>query len=169
MADLLGELVHVVECPVDVTLGPVVVLREIWERTLVALGDARVDVGGVRGVVLGVPAPIDSRLGTVTSSAQLPGWDQQNLYEVIGQFTELPVSIENDANLLALGEFRAVAASVEHMLAVKVGSRIGSGVVVGGGLYSGASGAAGEISHSRSSGRSVIHCWCGTPDCLESV
>ncbi|RZQ61449.1 ROK family transcriptional regulator [Amycolatopsis suaedae] len=169
VADLVGRVLHVTECPIDVALGPAAAMREIWERTLIALGDARVDAGAVRGMALGVPAPIDSRLGTVTSSAQLPGWGQQNLYDLIKRHTELPVSIQNDANLLALAEFRAAGPDVGHMLAVKVGSRIGSGVVVGGRLYSGSSGAAGEISHSRSSGRSAIHCWCGTPDCLESV
>ncbi|MFI0420958.1 ROK family protein [Spongiactinospora sp. 9N601] len=169
IADLVGRLLQVTECPIDVTLGPGAAMRAIWERTLIALGDARIDVGSVRGMTLGVPAPIDSRLGTVTSSAQLPGWDQQNLYDLIKQHTELPVAIENDANLLALGEFRTVAPGLRHMLGIKVGSRIGSGVVVDGRLYPGASGAAGEVSHSRSSGRSAIHCWCGTPDCLESV
>jgi predicted NBD/HSP70 family sugar kinase len=169
LADMVGRPIDVTEVPIDVASGPTVIVDKIWSSVEAALARCGLAPSSLRGIALGVPAPVDSRLGTVSSSAQLPGWDHLDLYALLRGHTPTPAVIENDANLLAMAEHRLAGPAVENMLAVKVGGRIGSGIIAGGHLYTGASGAAGEISHSATDGVSFIHCSCGTENCLESV
>jgi predicted NBD/HSP70 family sugar kinase len=100
----------------------------------------------------------------------MPTWHNADLSALLGAHTDVPVLIENDANLLALAESALPARSAaDHLLAVKLGSRIGCGVITSGRLHRGVSGAAGEISHTPVEGESTISCVCGVPNCLESV
>ena len=169
VADLVGTALSKADIPIDVADGPQVVIDRIWQEVRGAFEALHLDLDLLRGLTLGVPAPVESRIGTVSSSAQLPGWYQANLRRLMTAHTSVPLLIENDANLLAAAEFALADPGVEDLLAVKVGSRIGSGIVSGGRLHRGASGAGGEISHTPTGGVSVIQCWCGTQNCLESV
>jgi predicted NBD/HSP70 family sugar kinase len=169
LADLSATVLHDVEAPVDVSVGPEVVVEEIWRRVADGLAATGLEPDALRGLALGVPAPVDSRAGAIAPSVQLPGWDQVRVYELLGAYTEALLLVENDANLLAVAEAELAGPAVEHLLAVKVGSRIGSGIISAGVLHQGASGAAGEISHTPTGGTSAIPCSCGTDDCLESV
>ena len=169
VADLVGTTLSKADIPIDVADGPQAVVDLVWHEIGRAFEALHLEPDLLRGVTLGVPAPVESRIGTVSSSAQLPGWYQANLRELMTAHTSVPLLIENDANLLAAAEFSLADPGVEDLLAVKVGSRIGSGIVSGGRLHRGASGAGGEISHTPTAGVSIIQCWCGTENCLESV
>lgn len=169
VADLVGAPLAVRDLPLDASRGPRAIVGEIWQHTLDAFEETGIPLSSLRGLAFGVPAPVDSRKGSVSSSAQLPGWDQANLYTLLREHTSVPIILENDANLLAVAEFKLADPTVRHLLAVKVGSRIGSGIISNGLLNQGASGAAGEISHTPTAGTSAIHCSCGVDNCLESV
>ncbi|WP_159794542.1 ROK family transcriptional regulator [Puerhibacterium puerhi] len=169
LANLSGVPLSDAEAALDVAAGPEAVVAEVWTRirdALTAVGKAPDDL---RGIALGLPAPVDSRTGSVASSVQLPGWDLVAVYELLGAHTQVPALVENDANLLAVAEASLADRGAQHLLAVKIGSRIGSGFISGGTLHQGASGAAGEISHTPTSLTSLIPCSCGTENCLESV
>jgi predicted NBD/HSP70 family sugar kinase len=168
IADLSAAVLYDVEQPVDVSVGPNALIDEIWRRVEAGLAAVELDPDALRGLALGVPAPVDSRAGALAPS-HLPGWDQVRVYELLGAHTDAPLLVENDANLLAVAEAALAGPTVEHLLAVKVGSRIGSGIISAGVLHQGASGAAGEFSHTPTGGTSAIPCSCGTDDCLESV
>ena len=82
----------------------------------------------------------------------MPGWDS---YDVVGRLSrELlgPVLVDNDVNIMALGEHATEYADVEHLLFVKVATGIGAGVISGGRLHRGAQGAAGDIGHIQAPG-----------------
>lgn len=169
VADLIGSTLSTADLPIDVADGPQAVVDQVWREIDRAFDSLGMGLDLLRGITLGVPAPVESRIGTVSSSAQLPGWYQANLRELMTAHTSVPLLIENDANLLAAAEFSLADPGVNDLLAVKVGSRIGSGIVSDGKLHRGASGAGGEISHTPTGGVSIIQCWCGTENCLESV
>lgn len=169
LADLSAAVLYDVEEPVDVSVGPYALVEETWRRVGVGLAATGLEPAALRGLALGVPAPVDTRAGAVAPSVQLPGWDQVRVYELFAAHTDAPVLVENDANLLAVAEAALAGPAVEHLLAVKIGSRIGSGIISAGVLHQGASGAAGEISHTPTGATSAIPCSCGTADCLESV
>lgn len=100
------------------------------------------------GIGIGVPGVTDPRSGTV-SAAPSVGWIKHfPLRPVLEESFHLPVLIENDVNVVALGEmWRGAGQGVENMAVMHVGTGIGAGLVTGGRLFRGVSGAAGEIGH----------------------
>ena len=125
--------------------------------------------GRPSAVVMGVPGPIDIQSGRLRSGTLLPGWvgiqPAHELEALIGQ----KVWVENDANLGALGEMAYGAAQgVRDFLYVKVSSGIGAGVVIGGRVYHGARGTAGEIGHVQVREDGAL-CRCGSRGCLETL
>jgi predicted NBD/HSP70 family sugar kinase len=123
----------------------------------------------VIGVGMGVPGPIDRTTGTVGSSAILPGWIGVDAAAEMGRRLELPVHVENDANLGALAEFVwGSGQGHSELVYLKLSSGIGAGLLLGGRLYQGIGGTAGEIGHT------LVHpggevCRCGNRGCLETV
>ena len=77
--------------------------------------------------------------------------------------------VDNDVNIMALGEHWAHWRDVEHLLYVKVGTGIGCGIVAGRAIHRGAEGAAGDIGHIRWSTTTRVVCRCGNIGCLEAV
>ncbi|MEV0248837.1 ROK family protein [Nocardia sp. NPDC050712] len=153
--------------PCDIRQGPAAVL----ERVLDLLGKLRAEhaVGGrLHGAGIGVPGPVSFRDGIPVSPPIMPGWHRFPVREVVAQELGCPVLVDNDVNLLALGEMHSGSAhSVEDFLLVKIGTGVGCGIVVGGGLYRGVSGSAGDIGHIRISDDGPV-CACGNTGCLEA-
>ncbi|MET7640102.1 ROK family transcriptional regulator [Streptomyces sp. NPDC005438] len=160
--EVLGHLNE----PVDVRQGPVAV----FERVL-AMVDALRDGGtaqGFDGAGIGVPGPVRFPEGVPVAPPIMPGWDGFPVREALGQELGCPVLVDNDVNLMALGEQQAgVARSARDFLCVKIGTGIGCGVVVGGEVHRGATGSAGDIGHIQvdPQGR---RCACGNRGCLEA-
>lgn len=100
----------------------------------------------VRGIAIGVPSPVDPHTGAVAFANNLPGWKNIHLARALEKEFRLPVVIENDANVAALGErWRGVARGVQSFVFIALGTGIGSGVVVDGRLVRGRTGSAGEL------------------------
>lgn len=122
------------------------------------------------GAAIGIPAPVEHPTGRIVTPSFMPSWHGSDFSAAFAPITDRPVLIENDANLIALGEAaEASPGGGTDLLAVKIGTRIGGGIVLGGHLYRGFGGAAGELAHTAVSGESVVPCTCPVPNCLESV
>lgn len=120
-------------------------------------------------IVVGVPGPIDGGSGQLRSGTILPGWVGVPAAEEFDRRFGQPVTLENDANLGAVGETTyGRARGVENVLYVKVSTGIGAGMILGGRLYRGSSGTAGEIGHVQVSEDGAI-CRCGSRGCLETL
>lgn len=162
----LRVLGHLCE-PCDIRQGPAAVL----ERALELIGKLRGDsaMGGrLHGAGVGVPGPVSFRDGLPVAPPIMPGWHRFPVREVIAQELGCPVLVDNDVNILALGEMHAGSAhSVHDFLLVKAGTGIGCGIVVDGGIYRGVSGSAGDIGHIRISDDGPV-CACGNNGCLEA-
>jgi predicted NBD/HSP70 family sugar kinase len=101
----------------------------------------------LHAVVVGAPSIVDSATGEVEWAPSL-GWRKLPLGRILHEEFHVPVLVENDVNLAALGEFwKGVAFGTRHMVFVSVGTGIGAGIVIDGKLYHGASHAAGEVSY----------------------
>jgi predicted NBD/HSP70 family sugar kinase len=132
-----------------------------------ALERSGADGDRVLGVGLGMPGPIHRSTGTVGSSAILPGWTDVRIAQVMSERLDLPVHVDNDANLGALAEFHwGAGRGASTLVYLKMATGIGAGLVIGGRLYHGAGGTAGEIGHTTVDETGPI-CRCGNRGCLE--
>jgi glucokinase-like ROK family protein len=159
-----------VSAPADVREGPNTVLDEVLEL----VGKARADgiAPEVHGVGVGVPGPVSQRDGAPVVPPIMPGWNHFPVRDALGAALGAPVMVDNDVNIMALGELHAgTARSVRDLLFVKVGTGIGCGIVVGGEVYRGVSGSAGDIGHIQvedGGPASPPVCSCGNAGCLEA-
>jgi predicted NBD/HSP70 family sugar kinase len=121
----------------------------------------------VSNIGLGIPTPLTAE-GTVMSAAILPGWVGVNAVEESARLLGRPTHVDNDANLGALAEHRRGAGRGHpNMVFVKVSSGVGAGLVLGGELFRGAHGTAGEIGHLTLDEQGP-YCRCGSRGCLEA-
>ncbi|MFD5001048.1 ROK family transcriptional regulator [Streptomyces buecherae] len=122
----------------------------------------------VIGVGLGVPGPIDVATGTLGSTAILPGWAGANPRDDLAARLGVPVYVDNDANLGALGELVwGSGRGVADLAYIKVASGVGAGLVISGQIYRGPGGTAGEIGHITLDESGPV-CRCGNRGCLET-
>jgi glucokinase-like ROK family protein len=148
----------------DVREGPAVIL----DRALAMLDKLRGLFREIHGVGIGVPGPVSFREGIPVVPPLMPGWDRFPVREVVGQRLVCPALVDNDANIMALGELHAGSArSVDDVLLVKIGTGIGCGILVNGEIYRGMSGSAGDIGHVRVDDDGPV-CACGNTGCLEA-
>jgi predicted NBD/HSP70 family sugar kinase len=128
-------------------------------------GHARSDVIGVG---MGLSGPVDLS-GTVGHTVILPDWTGLNAGAELSRRLDLPVTVDNDANLGALAEVSLGAArGLTDVVYVMVSSGIGSGLILGGRLHRGATGFAGELGHVFVVEKGAV-CRCGNRGCLETV
>jgi predicted NBD/HSP70 family sugar kinase len=154
---------------IDVADGPDAVLTTVESQ----LGVLRARVRGddpVRAAVIGVPGPVDGQRGTPVRPPIMAGWHAYPVSARLRRTFGCPVLLENDVNLRALGEARALPADQAPLLFVKVGTGIGGGLITGAGeLHHGADGAAGDIGHVRVRGGPDVRCVCGNVGCIEAL
>jgi predicted NBD/HSP70 family sugar kinase len=99
----------------------------------------------------------------------MPGWDGYGIAARLRERFGAPVLVDNDVNIMALGEHWAGARQVPHLLFVKVGTGIGCGVITDGRIHRGAQGAAGDLGHVHVPDHDDVVCRCGNLGCLEAV
>ncbi|MFI0259084.1 ROK family protein [Streptomyces sp. NPDC017056] len=166
---LTGAGFDIGECAFDLTAGPGPAVGLLAERLTALAGRQRAAGRTVGGVGIGFPGPVDPASGRVLAPSRMPGWHQYELRDRLAERLGLPVLVDNDANVLALGEHRAAHPELRHLVVVKAGRGVGSGVISDGRLYRGARGSAGDISHVRVEAAAERPCSCGNVGCLETV
>ena len=133
------------------------------------LAEAGSDRSAALGVGIGLPGPLHARTGTMGSSTILPGWTGVRLREDVEESFELPVHLDNDANLGARAELLwGAGRGCSSFVYLKVATGIGCGLVADGKVVHGAGGTAGEIGHVSVQEEGDI-CRCGNRGCLETV
>ncbi|MFC0002811.1 ROK family transcriptional regulator [Micromonospora siamensis] len=152
--------------PADVRAGP----EAICARVVELIGKLRAELGlnQLTAVGVGLPAPVAFAEGVPVSPPALPGWHRFPIRETLAADLGCPVLVDNDANLMALGEKHAgTARAFDDFLHLKLGSAIGCGLVLGGQVYRGATSGAGDIAHLRLADDGPL-CACGDNGCLEA-
>jgi predicted NBD/HSP70 family sugar kinase len=153
----------------DVARQPESVLSWVHERFEALLAEVDRDVSDVRGIGIGVPAPVAFSRGEPVAPPMMPGWDGFSIPGWFSRHYDAPVLVDNDVNIMALGEHWTHWRDTEHLLYVKIGTGIGCGIVSGRRIHRGAQGAAGDIGHVRLAGHDDVVCRCGNIGCLEAV
>jgi glucokinase-like ROK family protein len=151
----------------DIRSGPKVILHRVNEL----LAKARIDGAFDRldAVGIGVPGPVSFRDGVPVSPPIMPGWDRYPVRELLAREHGCPAVVDNDVNIMAIGERHGgVAHSVDDFLFVKIGTGIGCGIHLGGGVYRGVDGCAGDIGHIQVDAHGPM-CSCGNAGCLEAL
>jgi predicted NBD/HSP70 family sugar kinase len=136
------------------------------DALLAELGRTRRDLIGVG---IGLPGPVQFSTGRPVNPPIMPGWDGFDVPGWVRGHLDVPVLVDNDVNIMALGERSFAWPGVDHFLFVKVATGIGSGIISGGRLQRGAQGIAGDIGHVQVPRGAGIACHCGNVGCLEAV
>ena len=150
----------------DIARGPADTLDAVLatvDELLARTGDAP-----VWAVAVGVPGPVDFESGRPVAPPIMPGWNGFDVRRRFEQHLDAPTWVDNDVNLLALGERARRGAHDANLIYCKIGSGIGAGLLSQGHLHRGTNGAAGDIGHVRIRD-SDAPCRCGKVGCLEAV
>ena len=138
-------------------------------RVVAMLRDTAREVasGGVVGIGVGSPGPVDREAGVVLETPN-PGWRNVPPRGLIGEATGLPAALDNDASCAASGEWwQGAGRGADRLIGLTPGTGIGGGIVIGGEIYHGASDAAGEVGH-MSVDFAGRPCVCGSRGCVEA-
>lgn len=169
LTNLNGRVIAERAEPLDVALGPEPVLDWVartGKSLLRSAGRRRADLAGVG---IGLPGPVEHSTGRPALPPIMPGWDD---YDVPGRVSAAlggPVLVDNDVNIMALGEHATIYPQVEHLVFVKVATGIGAGIISGGRLHRGAQGSAGDLGHVAAPHGGDVLCTCGNLGCLEAI
>ncbi|TWX40145.1 ROK family transcriptional regulator [Frigoribacterium sp. ACAM 257] len=169
LTDLVGETLIGRRSLLDIADGPEPVLATMVaeaDALLAELGRSRRDLIGVG---IGLPGPVQFSTGRPVNPPIMPGWDGFDVPGWVRGHLDVPVLVDNDVNIMALGERSFAWPDVDHFLFVKVATGIGSGIISGGRLQRGAQGIAGDIGHVQVPRGAGIACHCGNVGCLEAV
>lgn len=147
VADLGGHILDAATRPIDMSDGP-----ESLLDSLIADGDRLLsgqitEATPLLGVGIGVPGPVEHSTGRPTNPPIMPGWDRFDVPAYVQATFDVPVLVDNDVNILALGEQATAWPQVGDLIFVKVATGIGSGIIAGGRLQRGAQGSAGDLGH----------------------
>jgi predicted NBD/HSP70 family sugar kinase len=169
VSDLAGAPLSERAYDTDVARAPEEVLGWVHERFTALLEEVGREPDDVRGIGIGVPAPVAFSRGEPVAPPMMPGWDGFSIPGWFSRHYDAPVLVDNDVNIMALGEHWTHWRDTEHLLYVKIGTGIGCGIVSGRRIHRGAQGAAGDIGHVRLAGHDDVICRCGNIGCLEAV
>ncbi|PWH13750.1 MAG: hypothetical protein DDG60_09815 [Anaerolineae bacterium] len=169
LADFAAQVIDEVEIPFNIAAGPEKCLKQASDLLADLLKKHEMNATSLGAIGLGVPGPIASEAGMVYAPPIMPGWDGYPIQASLEEKWNLPVSLNNDAELGAIGEWAYGAGRGENFLAyIKVGTGIGSGLLLNGQIYRGATGSAGEIGHLTIEENGPM-CECGNAGCLEAL
>jgi len=168
LGDFSAHILEEVEQPFQIADGPERCLAE-GDRALKSMLEKRgLKITDLSAVGLGVPGPVISDIGMVMAPPIMPGWDRFPIRATLEDLWKVPVALDNDANLGAVGEWVFGAGRGEKNLAfIKVGSGIGAGLIMNRQIFGGTTGSAGEIGHLTIDEKGPL-CTCGNRGCLEA-
>ncbi|GGC91693.1 glucokinase [Thalassobacillus devorans] len=123
----------------------------------------------VLGLGAGAPGFVDTEMGFVYQTVNI-GWKDFDLAKILNKKTGLPIFVDNDANLAALGEkWKGSGEDADNLIAVTLGTGVGGGIVANGTVINGANGTGGEIGHITVIPSGGASCNCGKTGCLETI
>ncbi|WP_108670805.1 ROK family glucokinase [Peribacillus acanthi] len=164
-----GEIQHKWEIATDISENGKHITTNIAKAIDLKLEQIGESKNKLVGIGMGAPGPVNTTNGVIYEAVNL-GWKNYPLKDLLEVETNLPVIIDNDANLAALGEmWKGAGNGAKDLVCVTLGTGVGGGVIANGSLVHGISGAGGEIGHITVVPENGFHCNCGKRGCLETV
>jgi glucokinase-like ROK family protein len=169
LANFAAQVIDEKEIPHPISAGPEASFVQADQSLREILSKNKINLESISSVGVGVPGPIVSDAGMVLAPPIMPGWDRFPIRDTLQKLWGHPVTLNNDAETGALGEWAFGAGrGVRDLAYIKVGTGIGAGLLLSGHIYRGASGSAGEIGHLTMDENGPI-CNCGNTGCLEAL
>lgn len=177
--DLGARLVAHRSVDLDLSMGPGVALGKVGTLLREMIRKERIAPALVMGLGVGVPSHVElsgrmARAPFDGQSAVLTPWTDMVIAQEIRAFLPalgigaVPVVVDKDANIMALGEWRQTWPEVRDLIVMKVGTSISCGIVANSDIVRGAIGMAGDLGHIPDPTSEVI-CYCGQRGCAEAV
>lgn len=167
LAGSKGEVLAEIKMPTEAAKGPEHVIARILESVERVKGEAPPSCR-LRSLALGAPGPLDTSRGIIHFAPNLY-WHSLPVGEILEKRTGVPVRLDNDANLAALGEYvYGAGRGASDMIFITISTGVGGGLILGGKLYRGAADGAGEIGHMTLLPDGP-RCGCGNRGCLEAL
>ena len=164
-----GQMLAKERFPTLADEGPQAVIDRIFASVDRLLNQSNMKPSQLHSISIAAAGAIDFEKGVVTESPNLPGWHNIALRDIMQEKYELNTFLVNDASAAALGELRFGAGKgVRNLVLLTLGTGIGGGIIIGGELYTGATGGAGEVGHMTVEANGP-RCDCGNIGCLESL
>jgi predicted NBD/HSP70 family sugar kinase len=169
VANLSGKTLVSIEAKRQISDGPEVCLRWMTGELKHLLAGLGIQEDRLLVIGIGVPGPVEHTTGRPANPPIMPGWDAFDIPERVNREIQAKVLVDNEVNLMALGERFIDFPEVENLLFLKAATGIGSGIITGGMLQRGAQGTAGDIGHVRTLVGTDVACHCGNFGCLEAI
>ncbi len=168
ISDLSGSALVRVSEPAIVSQGPLVILGRVCDLFAQLIAENGLAERKILGI--GVPGPVNFKLGVLVSPNFMLGWDAFPIIPFIRErFPDTVVVVDNDVNIMALGEHhKGIGAGADNLIFVKIGTGIGAGIICEGKIYRGTDGCAGDIGHICVDQNGPI-CTCGNTGCLQAL
>ncbi|MHA7283022.1 ROK family transcriptional regulator [Arthrobacter sp. TMS2-4] len=168
LADLAGEELARERQDISIADGPDAVLG--WLVSAIGrLLRAAERTEDLAAIGIGLPGPVEHDTGRPINPPIMPGWDRSDVPGIVQASFDVPVLVDNDVNIMALGEQSSNWPDVGDLMFIKVATGIGAGIISGGVLQRGAQGTAGDLGHVRVASAGEAPCRCGNTGCLEAV
>lgn len=169
LTDMSGTVLAEDRADIDIALGPEPVLGWVVDHGRNLLEFAGRGTEELLGFGVGLPGPVQHSTGRAVNPPIMPGWDDFDVSGYVNSRLDRPVLVDNDVNIMAIGEHHVAWPTASHLLFVKVATGIGCGIVSEGNVYRGAQGAAGDMGHIHVPSGADKPCRCGNTGCLEAV
>jgi predicted NBD/HSP70 family sugar kinase len=169
VTDLAGTSLATRTAQLDIADGPEPVLGWLIGAGRELLAECEQEETKLAGIGIGLPGPVEHSTGRPTNPPIMPGWDGFDVPGWVSAELDAPVLVDNDVNVMALGEHATAFPGDDHLVFVKVATGIGSGIISDGRLHRGAQGAAGDLGHVLAPHGGDVPCRCGNTGCLEAV
>lgn len=169
LSNLASTPLSVAQKPISLSDAPESILQialDLADELLLELRRTREEIIAVG---MGVPGPVNFDTGRPANPPIMPGWDNFDIPAWFHQHLDTLVVVDNDVNLMAIGEQDQLEQGGDNFLFIKLATGIGSGIISGGLLQRGAQGTAGDIGHVRIRRGDGVFCHCGNEGCLEAV
>ncbi len=170
LADATGKILRRAAERADVHRPPEDLLRRCNDLILEMAMAEKILPEQILGIGVGVPGPVNFGMGVLVAPPLMPDWENFAIREAFREaFPAAFVVVDNDVNIMALGEQRSGnAAAIDHFLVVKIGTGIGCGIMTNGRIHRGSDGCAGDIGHICVDQNGPV-CRCGNRGCLEAM
>jgi glucokinase len=169
IVNLEGNIQYQLSESTNVSSGPEGIFNQIDSMINTCCSESNIDRQSLKGIGIGAPAFMDIEKGYVKEAVNL-AWKGVYMKERLENLLNLPVFVDNDANVAALGEmWRGAGVGSDDLLCITLGTGVGSGVIINRTIHHGANDTAGEFGHVTVIPENGSPCNCGKTGCLETI
>ena len=169
ITDLAGDILARTSSKIIIAEGPEPCLGWMVRTIRSELAALRLKEIDLISIGIGLPGPVEHSTGRPSNPPIMPGWDDFDVPGFVNHHLKATVLVDNDVNVMALGEQKFAWPEIENMIFLKASTGIGSGIISSGILQRGAEGIAGDIGHVQIARGHSVPCRCGNSGCLEAM